>query len=108
MHELGLDQPVYVQYLQWLGRFVQGDWGVSFISRDNIFKQAVRISKVFRPCTGRLVGASAPTATLLSSTGRAELPLGFPEASRQRRPTTSVTLPARGAAARRRDARRAR
>lgn len=41
VHELGLDQPVYVQYLQWLGRFVQGDWGVSFISRDNIFNQAV-------------------------------------------------------------------
>lgn len=28
--ELGLDQPLPVQYLAWLGRFVTGDWGVSF------------------------------------------------------------------------------
>ena len=41
MHELGLDQPVTVQYLHWLGRFVQGDWGISYVTRDNIFKQAV-------------------------------------------------------------------
>lgn len=41
MQELGLDQPVHVQYVQWLSRFVQGDWGVSFVTRDNIFKQAV-------------------------------------------------------------------
>jgi peptide/nickel transport system permease protein len=40
-HELGLDQPVHLQYLSWLGRFVQGDWGVSYITRDNIFRQAV-------------------------------------------------------------------
>jgi len=41
MHELGFDQAVHVQYLQWLGRFVQGDWGVTYITRDNIFRQAV-------------------------------------------------------------------
>ena len=40
-HELGLDQPVHLQYVSWLTRFVQGDWGVSYITRDNIFKQAV-------------------------------------------------------------------
>jgi peptide/nickel transport system permease protein len=28
-HELGLDQPLYVQYGRWLGRVVQGDWGRS-------------------------------------------------------------------------------
>ena len=28
-HELGLDQPMYVQYGRWLGRVVQGDWGRS-------------------------------------------------------------------------------
>lgn len=39
--ELGLDQPVHVQYVHWLSRFVQGDWGVSYVTRDNIFKQAV-------------------------------------------------------------------
>lgn len=39
--DLGLDQPLVVQYLQWLGRFVQGDWGVSYVSRQDIFEQAV-------------------------------------------------------------------
>jgi peptide/nickel transport system permease protein len=39
--ELGLDQPVGVQYGLWLSRFVQGDWGKSFITRDDIFTQAV-------------------------------------------------------------------
>ena len=28
--ELGLDQPLVMQYLSWLGRFVIGDWGISF------------------------------------------------------------------------------
>ena len=28
--ELGLDQPLPVQYLRWLGSFVTGDWGTSF------------------------------------------------------------------------------
>ena len=39
--ELGLDQPVWTQYGIWLSRFVQGDWGKSFITRDDIFSQAV-------------------------------------------------------------------
>lgn len=41
VRELGLDQPLHMQYLQWLVRFVQGDWGVTYITRDNIFRQAV-------------------------------------------------------------------
>ena len=28
-HELGLDQPIYVQYGRWLTRLLQGDWGRS-------------------------------------------------------------------------------
>lgn len=30
-HELGLDRPVYVQYLDWLGRALRGDLGRSFL-----------------------------------------------------------------------------
>ncbi len=30
---LGLDQPVYIQYLDWLGRVVVGDFGESIVSR---------------------------------------------------------------------------
>ncbi len=29
---LGLDQPIYMQYLNWLGNFVQGDLGISLAS----------------------------------------------------------------------------
>lgn len=31
--ELGLDRPVVVQYAEWLGRFVTGDWGTSIAQR---------------------------------------------------------------------------
>lgn len=41
LRELGLDQPLPAQYLQWLGRFVQGDWGTSYISKQDVFEQAV-------------------------------------------------------------------
>jgi peptide/nickel transport system permease protein len=32
-HQMGLDQPVYVQYARWLGNVVQGNFGYSLISR---------------------------------------------------------------------------
>ena len=28
----GLDQPVYVQYLNWLGNLARGDWGISYVA----------------------------------------------------------------------------
>src|SRR5499426_13625 len=31
-HEYGLDQPILVQYVIWLGKLVQGDWGTSILS----------------------------------------------------------------------------
>jgi len=34
--ELGLDRPAYVQYFDWLGRFVSGDWGRSLASRQPV------------------------------------------------------------------------
>jgi peptide/nickel transport system permease protein len=34
--ELGLDQPVFTQYLHWLGRLFQGDLGVSFQNREPV------------------------------------------------------------------------
>ena len=39
--DLGLDQPLAVQYLKWMGNFVQGDWGRSYITRADIFQLAV-------------------------------------------------------------------
>ncbi len=35
--DLGFDQPMFVQYFNWLGRFVQGDWGISFVARRPVF-----------------------------------------------------------------------
>jgi peptide/nickel transport system permease protein len=32
-HQLGLDRPVPVQYVMWLGRWVRGDWGQSYKSK---------------------------------------------------------------------------
>ncbi len=35
-HALGLDQPVHIQYLTWLGHFLTGDWGYSHISHQPV------------------------------------------------------------------------
>lgn len=32
-HDLGLDAPVHVQYLRWLGALLRGDWGYSLASK---------------------------------------------------------------------------
>jgi peptide/nickel transport system permease protein len=34
--ELGLNDPLPVQYLRWLGDFISGDWGVSFSTKTEI------------------------------------------------------------------------
>ncbi len=34
--ELGLNRPVVVQYVDWLTRFAQGDWGTSLVSRMDV------------------------------------------------------------------------
>lgn len=36
-HELGLDKPIATQYRQWLGGFVQGDWGESSRTSERVF-----------------------------------------------------------------------
>ena len=41
MIQLGLDQPLPLQYADWLKRFIQGDWGTSFVSRTPIFQYAL-------------------------------------------------------------------
>jgi len=35
-HELGLDEPLYVQYGIWLGRIVHGDWGRSVTTHEPV------------------------------------------------------------------------
>ena len=33
--KLGLNEPIYMQYLTWLGNFVQGDWGLSLSTNNS-------------------------------------------------------------------------
>ncbi|MFD8377417.1 ABC transporter permease [Streptomyces sp. NPDC059679] len=45
--ELGLDRPILVQYLSWLGRAARGDFGMSFTSRtpvDQLLGTAIGVS----------------------------------------------------------------
>jgi peptide/nickel transport system permease protein len=34
----GLDQPVYVQYLSWLGNLARGDWGTSYVAHRPVLE----------------------------------------------------------------------
>jgi len=34
--KMGLDQPVYIQYLSWMGRILHGDLGYSYMSNQNV------------------------------------------------------------------------
>lgn len=36
-HTLGLDKPLVVQYKDWLGKFVRGDWGTSERTHESVF-----------------------------------------------------------------------
>jgi len=53
-HELGLDRPVYVQYLRWIGGMLHGDFGYSF--KDHRPVLATVVEKI--PVTGELTVAS--------------------------------------------------
>ena len=53
-HNLGLDQPVYVQYLRWLGRVLTGDFGWSTSNSEPV-TQAI-LDRL--PATLRLMGCS--------------------------------------------------
>jgi peptide/nickel transport system permease protein len=64
--ELGLDRPVVIQYLDWIRRFVTGDWGISFVARrpvlDLVFERL--------PATLLLMGAGLFLSLVIS------IPLG--------------------------------
>jgi peptide/nickel transport system permease protein len=71
--ELGLDRPIHVQYLEWLGRAVTGDFGYSFTSR-------IPVSELVIPALG--VSISLALAALLLAVVVA-LPLGVVAATRR-------------------------
>lgn len=64
---LGLDQPLWQQYLRWLGGFVSGDWGYSYSDGRPVLERVIERL----PATVELVSASVILALL------ATVPLGI-------------------------------
>jgi peptide/nickel transport system permease protein len=75
-HNMGLDQPVPVQYAAFLGRALHGDFGVSF--RNRTAALPLVLSRL--PVTLRLMGAALLFAILVA------LPLGIVAAAFHRKP----------------------
>jgi len=75
-HNMGLDQPIPVQYGAFLGRAVHGDFGVSFRHRTS----ALPLVLERLPVTLRLMGAALLFAVLVA------LPLGVIAAAFHRKP----------------------
>lgn len=73
-HQLGLDQPVYVQYLRWIGGMLHGDFGYSFKDHRPVLDTV--LDKI--PVTGELTAASLLVAWTIA------IPAGAVAAWRQR------------------------
>jgi len=70
---LGLDEPMPVRYVKWLGRMVQGDFGFSFASRSPVGKLILERL----PATLAVVGAAYVLGILIA------IPLGVLSAVRR-------------------------
>jgi peptide/nickel transport system permease protein len=69
----GLDKPLVVQYLIWLGKLVQGDWGTSILSGRPILQDVL----IRLPITLELIVLSMAVALLIA------IPAGIIAATRQ-------------------------
>lgn len=72
-HDLGLDKPVVVRYIDYMAGMLRGDLGVSYISKTDVFQTYVE--KL--PATIKLSFASILISVILS------VPLGIYSATRQ-------------------------
>src|SRR5208282_2036925 len=81
-HELGLDQPVYVQYARYLDRAIHGDLGRSYIRRENVTD--LILSRF--PATAVLAIAAMVVSLLLG------IPIGVAAAAYHRRALDNVLL----------------
>jgi peptide/nickel transport system permease protein len=72
-HEYGLDKPILVQYVIWLGKLVQGDWGTSILSGRPVLKDVM----IRLPVTLELVVLSMAVALIIA------IPAGIIGAVRQ-------------------------
>lgn len=71
--QMGVDQPVLVQYFKWLWKFVQGDWGFSFSSKLAVLELVA--SRLWN--TVYLMGTAMVLALIVA------LPLGIISAVKQ-------------------------
>ncbi len=69
-HNLGLDRPLYIQYLDWLGKVCMGDFGKSFQDSRPILPDLLRRM----PATLELLGAALFIAMLIG------IPIGITSA----------------------------
>ena len=60
--EYGLDKPIISQYLIWLGKLVQGDWGESFISGRPVLQDVL----IRLPVTAELIVLAMLVALLIA------------------------------------------
>lgn len=79
-HQLGLDRPFIVQYLEWLGKFISGDMGTSYIDGAQV---SVKLLSAL-PNTLKLTFFSVLVTVLLS------VPLGILTAVKQGRLTDII------------------
>ncbi len=71
--EYGLDRPILVQYVVWLGKLVQGDWGTSILSGRPVLKDVL----IRLPVTLELIVIAMGVALLIA------IPAGIIGALRQ-------------------------
>ena len=79
-HQLGLDRPFVIQYLDWLWRFIRGDMGVSYV--DGISVAGKLLTAL--PNTLKLAASSVIVTVVFS------VPLGILTAVYQGRPVDAV------------------
>lgn len=63
--ELGLNDPPLTQYLNWLGNFLTGDWGISFSTRQPVTGVVIQRLRNSLMLAGVILVLSIPTAIVL-------------------------------------------
>jgi peptide/nickel transport system permease protein len=72
--QLGIDDPIHVQYTKWATQYVQGNWGLSFLSRSPVSEVII---KDRLPVTLRISGIAFVLSVLIA------VPIGVLSAIKQ-------------------------
>src|SRR5438067_4625852 len=79
-HQLGLDQPGWLRYLQWIGGMLRGDFGISLLSHSDVGPLIIQKLSV----SGPLAVASAAIALAVA------LPLGVVAGTQYHKPSGAL------------------